>query len=214
MQKVPNYYNTFSTIYDFISFQKYYGKAREEAVKRLQIKKNMTIINVACGTGQNFKYVQQYLKGTGLVIGLDFSNGMLDQANKKIINNQWNNIRLIHADAKQLSYEDLRKKLPSTTSLNKIDCVICDLGLTAIENWQVVIDNMLNVVKDNGRIVIMDWYMEELTFRGKFVNWIGKSDITRPTWKYFKKHVDHFELDHNYNRGGVFVASGNKKINR
>ena len=60
------------------------------------------------------------------------------------------------------------------------------------------------------KIVIMDWYMEKRTLRGAFIEWIGKGEVTRPIWQYLKPKVKDFKLDHSFNRGGVFVASGRK----
>lgn len=45
---------------------------------------------------------------------------------------------------------------------------------------------------------------------GHFMNLIGNADITRPTWKYFKKQVKDFNLEHSFKNGGLFVASGYK----
>ncbi|WP_185956052.1 hypothetical protein [Melghirimyces algeriensis] len=56
----------------------------------------------------------------------------------------------------------------------------------------------------------MDWYMNRVTRWGRFINWIGKADITRPTWHELQKNRSDFQMDHSYHGGGVFVASGTK----
>ncbi|MFT4667479.1 MAG: ubiquinone/menaquinone biosynthesis C-methylase UbiE [Polaribacter sp.] len=51
-------------------------------------------MNVPCGTGVNFKYFQSSLENSGLIIGIDLSSGMLDQAKRKTKKNGWTNIDL------------------------------------------------------------------------------------------------------------------------
>ncbi len=34
--------------------------------------------------------------------------------------------------------------------------------------------------------------------------------VTRPIWQYLKTRVEKFQLNPNFNRGGVFVATGEK----
>ena len=83
----------------------------------------------------------------------------------------------------------------------------------ARNGWKNVINNMLRLVKPGGRIVVMDWYMEKLSFRGRFINWIGDGDITKPIPNYLKSKLDNYRLDRKHKRGDVFVASGTTKIN-
>ena len=209
-KKVSKYYNRFSKFYDKLSPKGYYLKARKKAVDELELKKGDTVLNVACGTGQSFEFFQEYLKDTGLIIGLDFSDGMLSKAKEKVKRNNWKNIQLINGDANLLSEAWLTNQIGQAKKL-QIDASICDLGLSAMPDWENVLNRIMEVTKPNGKIVIMDWYMEKLTIRGQFVNWIGEADITRPTWKYLETRADNFKIDRSFNRGGVFVASSNKK---
>ncbi|MFI2743045.1 methyltransferase domain-containing protein [Zhouia sp. PK063] len=78
-----HYYDKLSVIYDYIS-NWYYKKARNYAIKELQLKNGQTVLNVPCGTGVNFKYFNEYLNNSGLIIGIDLSSGMLDKARQKI----------------------------------------------------------------------------------------------------------------------------------
>lgn len=207
---VSRYYNNLASLYDWLSPKSYYLKARKKAVKELGLGKGDTVLNVACGTGQNFELFQEYLKGTGLVIGIDFSAGMLAKAKEKIKRNNWHNIQLINGDANLISEKWLFERL-NLTEKTEINASICDLGLSAIPNWENVLNRMIEVTKPKGKIVIMDWYMEKLSWRGRFINLVGKADIRRPSWQYLKAKTDNFKMDQSFNRGGVFVASGNKR---
>ena len=69
---------------------------------------------------------------------------------------------------------------------------------------------MISILKPKGRIVILDWFIEEPSLRGDFVKWIGKGEVNRPIYQYLKTKVVDFQLDDSFNFGGVFVASGTK----
>lgn len=209
-KRIAKHYDIFSKLYDILSPKAYYLKARKKAVDELELKEGNTVLNVACGTGQSFEFFQEYLKGTGLIIGVDFSEGMLSKAKEKVSRNGWQNVRLVNGDANLLSEDWLRHKLNSDTKL-QIDASICELGLSAIPNWENVLNRIIEVTGPKGKIVIMDWYMKKLTIRGHIVNLIGNADITRPTWQHLEKHSCNFKLENSFNRGNVFVASAKKK---
>lgn len=205
-EKIAKYYSSFSRWYDRLSPASYYLKPRKKAVKELYIKEGDTILVVACGTGQLFGPLQDLLKCNGLVIGLDLSPGMLSKAREKIRKNDWKNICLIEGNATELSERWLSERLDRPEGI-QVDASICELGLSVMEDWAKVVDKMMDVTKPGGRIVVMDWYMEDLNFRGRIINYIGKADITRPTWKYLKNRSENFLLDRSFKKGDVFVAS-------
>ena len=208
-KKAISYYDAFSRVYDIFSPKVYYHKARNHAIEELGLQQGQTILNVPCGTGQNFEYLQQYLQNTGLILGVDLSQGMLEKAKTKIQQHEWINIQLIKRDVRELNLKWLKEYSKQGNPM-VIDAILCDLGLSGFPDWQQVMDQFLEILKPGGTIVIMDWYMDKKTLRGAFIEWIGKGEVTRPVWQYLKTKVTDFKLDHSFNRGGVFVASGKK----
>jgi len=97
------YYDDFSNVYDWFSPKWYYHEARAYAIEQLALKSGDTVLNLPCGTGQNFEYFQKHLNGTGLIIGIDLSEGMLEKAKQKVTDNHWNNIKIIKEDATQIN---------------------------------------------------------------------------------------------------------------
>ncbi len=161
------------------------------------------------GTGQNFEYFQQYLRNSGLIVGVDISLGMLGQAQNKIDQNQWHNIKLLNQDGTNLG-SSLVNEFLEENSLKGFDAILCDLGLSGFPQWKEVIDILVSMLSTNGRIAIMDWYIEKPSLRGIFVRWIGKGEVNRPIWQHIETRVADFQVDSSFNRGGVFVASGSK----
>jgi ubiquinone/menaquinone biosynthesis C-methylase UbiE len=207
LKKAINYYDIFAQVYDLFSPKWYYHEARDYSIKQLQLKEGDTILNLPCGTGQNLESIQDYLNNTGLIIGIDLSGGMLNKAENKVKKNEWNNIKLIKADATKVEPNWIKTQLNHSL---KIDAILCDLGLSGFPEWKQVIDNMLLILPLGGRIVIMDWYLPKPTLRGKFIKWIGKGEVDRPLYQYLESKVSNFSVVTSFNHGGVFVAVGVK----
>ena len=208
--EATSYYDKFSRVYDIISPKFYYHKARSQAIEELKLIKGKTVLNVPVGTGQNFEYFQRYLKKSGLIIGVDISSGMLSKAQAKIDRNQWTNIELLNQDVINLD-NTLKNELIEENNFKGFDAIFCDLGLSGFPHWEKIIDELLSMLSENGRIAIMDWYIEKPSLRGNFVKWIGKGEINRPIWQYLEVNANDFKVDSSFNFGGVFVASGTKK---
>lgn len=207
--KARSYYDKFSRVYDWLSPKAYYHKARQVAVDRLDLKEGQTVLNVPIGTGQNLEYFQRYLHGTEKIIGVDISEGMLSKAFDKVRDQDYPNVTLQNADVSMLDrawVEGYGVENPD----EPVDAIICDLGLSGFEEWRDVVDNLLEVLKPEGRFVVMDWLIEKPSLRGEFIKWIGGGEVDRPIATYLQTKLDSFELDHSFNRGGVFVASGIK----
>ncbi|WP_241240791.1 class I SAM-dependent methyltransferase [Maribacter sp. MJ134] len=183
-EKAIRYYDKISKIYDYIS-NWYYKNARKYAIEELELKKGQTVLNLPCGTGVNFKYFQSYLENSGLIIGIDLSGGMLDQAKRKTEKNRWTNIDLELYNATKIDQNWLVKYSERKGQI-KIDAIFCDLGLSGLPEWRNIIDNMVSMLSPKGRIVILDWYLEKPSLRGQFVKWIGKGEVDRPIWQYLK----------------------------
>ena len=206
-RKANAYYDNFSRIYDLASPRSYYHKARTVAVERLGLKEGQSVLNVPVGTGQNLEYFQQYLLGTGLVLGVDISPGMLSKARQKVEKNDWGNVELLERNVSEID----RRYVQEYTNGIGFNAVLCDLGLSGFPDWEKVIDHLVSILSTGGTISIMDWYLDKPSLRGEFVKWIGKGEVDRPIWQYLENKVDGFIVDSSFCRGGVFVASGVKQ---
>lgn len=133
---------------------------------------------------------------------------MLNKAKDKISKNNWNNVTLHLESANEINEDWLKQTFSKDIC---VDAIFVDLGLSGFPNWQTVIDNLLDILKPFGTIVIMDWYISKPSLRGRFIKWIGKGEVNRPIYQYLETKVANFSIDTSFNRGGVFVATGIKK---
>lgn len=207
MNMAESYYDKFSRVYDLLSPDWYYRKPRKFAIQALALGEGQTVLNLPCGTGQNFRYFQQYLNGSGKIVGVDLSSGMLQKARGKIASNGWDNISLFKDDATKVDESWVQHHLGEGV---KFDAILCDLGLSGFPEWRNVIDNLLPLLRPGGRFVIMDWYIEQPGLRAEFIKWIGGGEVDRPLYQYLAERVDGFRLEDSFKGGDVFVAWGDK----
>src|SRR5262245_48818151 len=106
LSAVRSWYDSLAWIYDPLTDLAFRYR-RNQAIPRLEITEGLTVLDVACGTGLNFAAVAKRLGVTGTLIGVDYSEGMLERARRKIARRGWKNVHLVRADAAQLTHADL-----------------------------------------------------------------------------------------------------------
>jgi ubiquinone/menaquinone biosynthesis C-methylase UbiE len=179
------------------------GRPRREAVAQLRLEPGDAVLDIACGTGLNFPFIEAGIGPEGLLIGLDYSSGMLAKARRKVRRNRWENVRLIHADARTLS-EDLLKE---RAGVDRVDKAICTLGSTVIPDWETAFERSCALLKPGGRYAIMDWHVKRRNLFSWFLNAVSQGDVSRRTWA----PLEHRAEDYSYLTfvgGNVFVAAG------
>lgn len=209
--KLMKWYDLFSNIYDS-SLEKLYFESRKRAVELLNLESGQVLIDIACGTGANFKHI----KATNMdveIYGTDFSEGMLRKGQTTIEENNWNNITLFQADARELSYNLIRERTNQDLSFDR---VICVLGLSVIPDWKQVIDKMLDLLKENGKIVIVDVFAEKRDFNTWLVEKLARADLNRKIWQILEIktndfHYEYLPVKESKVGGKLFVACGIKK---
>ena len=83
---VKESYDQLAVFYDVLNklyFLGNDGHYRTELVKHLILKPDSSVLDLCCGTGLNFPYLQQFIKNEGKLVGLDVSLKMLLKAKMK-----------------------------------------------------------------------------------------------------------------------------------
>src|SRR5689334_18319321 len=68
---------------------------RRLAVQALRLSAGDTVIDMACGTGLNFRLLQQAVGPGGRIVGVDLTDAMLARAEERIAANGWRNVSLV-----------------------------------------------------------------------------------------------------------------------
>jgi ubiquinone/menaquinone biosynthesis C-methylase UbiE len=119
---------------------------REETIDLLGPLDGATVLDIGCGTGRNFPLLVPRVGAGGRIIGLDYSEGMLTQARKRILANEWDNVELIRGDAATL--QGVPERVGAVLSIWCLG-IVYDLG--------AALQRALDVLKPSGRIAIMDF---------------------------------------------------------
>ncbi len=198
-----SWYDIISHVYDIGATGS--GRGRRQAVAQLRLEAGDVILDLASGTGLNFPFVEAGIGSEGLLIGLDYSSGMLAKARRKVQRKGWGNVRLIQADARTLS-EDLLKE---HANVDRIDNVLCTLGFTVIPDWEAVFEQSWVLLKPGGRYAIMDWYVKQRNLFSWFLNSISQGDVSRRTWAPLEQKTEDYSY-RTFIGGNVFVAAGTR----
>ncbi|PZX55563.1 class I SAM-dependent methyltransferase [Algoriphagus chordae] len=205
------WYDVFSSFYDN-SLEKLYFSSRKRAVELLDLNDNQTVIDIACGTCANFKHIKASNDNVTLY-GTDYSSGMLKKGLDLIKKNSWKKTYLFQADARTLTLSSIEKH---TNNKMGFDRVICVLGLSVIPEWELVLNNLIGLLNENGKIVIVDVFAEKRNLNTWLVEKIAKADLNRKIWQTLETktnnfHQEYLDVKESKVGGKLFVAVGVKR---
>lgn len=205
------WYDIFSSFYDN-ALENLYFESRKKAVEHLDIKNGQTILDVACGTGSNFKHIRA-VNNQVSIYGTDFSEGMLRKAKLLIEINKWENIYLFQSDVRLLNFSSLKNYANVNIGFDRI---ICALGFSVLPEWELILDNLLGILNPNGKIIILDVFAEKRDFNTWLVEKIAKADLNRKIWQTLETKANDFYCEYlpvkeSKVGGKLFIASGTKR---
>lgn len=205
------WYDLFSHVYD-AALEPIYRDARRQMANALSPRQGDTVLDLACGTGQNFPYIAPWLGARGRLIGLDASKGMLRKATRRVERHGWGNVRLTEQDAHNVSRAGLQLAIGDQFTVNH---VVCALGFSVFTDWIHVLERAVELLPPGGRIVVLDVYAERRVPQTFLVEQLARAELSRQVWMELKKMVRAFEWrylkgsPHVYG-GKVYLAIGEK----
>jgi ubiquinone/menaquinone biosynthesis C-methylase UbiE len=128
-------------------------RLRREIVSRMNLNPGDTVLDVACGTGLNFEALQNRIRSSGQIIGLDYSDTMLSYARSRIEQHHWRNVSLQQGDATQLNLK-----------AGSVNAALCTLAIGLMPDPRLVLERMLEALRPGGILLIADgklstrWY--------------------------------------------------------
>ena len=188
VKKVYSYWGKKRTLYNIsskISFFGYENFLRNRVIGLMNLKEGSRVLDVACGTGLNFKFIENKIGPSGKIIAIDYVKEMLEAAEKEMKSRQYKNIRLILGDAASMSFPN-----------NYFDGIVSTLGLTAIPNHFEALKRCKKMLKPNGKIAILDGKYSDMKYAKFIINsllkvirlegtWDSKKDVIKDLGKLF-----------------------------
>ena len=151
LAEVRKNYDAVSAYYDLATdliFHRLLGLYdwRKRAIDRLQLRAGDTVLDIGCGTGNNFELIQQAVGSSGRIIGVDYSPGMLKRARRRCENAGWTNVVLLQDDVAQLDQVS-----------QDVDACVSIWCLGIVHDLPAALRRMITLTRSGGRISILDF---------------------------------------------------------
>jgi ubiquinone/menaquinone biosynthesis C-methylase UbiE len=152
------YYDLFSRVYDSIirlHSQDIEGSLRRFITEKTNLSKGQRALDLCTGTGSVAAELAKRVGGNGLAVGLDFSRGMLEKANRKALRLHLNQLHLVQANASQLPFKE--------SSFHGVTCSHAFYELKGEERAKAI-NEVARVLTDGGRFCLMEHAKPEKAF--------------------------------------------------
>ncbi|KAB7708907.1 demethylmenaquinone methyltransferase [Bacillus aerolatus] len=147
-EKVHRVFEKISSNYDqmnsLISFQQH-KRWRNDTMKKMAVEKGAAALDVCCGTGDWTIALAKTAGPEGRVVGLDFSQNMLNVGKEKVEEAGLKRVEMIQGNAMELPFED-----------NTFDYVTIGFGLRNVPDYMQVLQEMHRVLKPGGMAVCLE----------------------------------------------------------
>lgn len=146
----------------------YEQQERSRAVLQLlRARRGDTILDIGCG---NARDIISILRASATVVGVDLSQGMIDQARQDLASAGYHDVRLEVGDATRLRFP-----------AESFESILCSEVIEHISNTDQAVSEMHRVLKPGGRLIIStpnrrSWYGFD-----RYVLW---SRILRRKWNH------------------------------
>jgi len=175
------WYNCISSIYDYFTVFPY-QKVRLEAISKLNIASGDTVIDLGSGTGLNLEKLSQLVGKDGLVIAVEPSKGMLNQARKKAENFTFKNVLFVEKNISEYVRSDEFIKV-SKPNLK----VISVLVISVIPNWKEDLRALIRALPNDSQFLIMDLFSKKKNIVTFCIDKIAQSDTSRKSWSVLEE---------------------------
>ena len=209
-------------LYDFLApaydpaFKAIYLPFRTRALELLPAMGGASVLDLACGTGQNFPLLTPRIGGWGKIIGIDISSGRLRRARRRVLRATASrarlpNVSLVQMDATRLS----PAAFDAQTGLSSVDFVVCAYGFTTMRGWKAAFSSSFGLLKPGGGYLIHDIDAPRRNFHSFAVEMATGCDFSQKVWQPLQTGCPDFRMDYldpsaHLFGGRLFVAYGTK----
>lgn len=148
VRRVYSFWGRHARLYaaqDFVSFMGRPGPIRGVAAAKLGLREGDAVLEVACGSGRNLRYLEAAVGAQGRVVGFDYSAEMLAAADDLCRRHGWDNVRLVQGDAAALDVGEER-----------FDGVLSVLGMSAVPGYESAVKRCWEVLREGGVLSVCD----------------------------------------------------------
>ncbi|VAW89790.1 hypothetical protein MNBD_GAMMA18-2482 [hydrothermal vent metagenome] len=181
---VAETFDLVATDYDCRALR-FFGIAAQKMVAQLALNGNEQVLDIACGTGQVAIRLAEAVPN-GVVLGVDMSVGMLQQARRRAAAQGVVNIDFQHSDVDALLLEK-----------DSLDVISSSFGLFFFPDIHASVRHLASGLKPNGRLIFSSFSGDAFAPMSEMlVAELKKYGIDAPTasWRRLDSEASHREL--------------------
>lgn len=141
---IQAFYGRWARLYDLLARAPGIQSWRQQAVDVLDLRPGETVAEMGVGTGANLPFLRAAVGGSGRVVGLDLTEGMLSVARRRVARSDWTNVDLLHADA------------ADPPVIGDIDAILGSFVVAIFDDPASVVGNWLDRLRPGGRLALLD----------------------------------------------------------
>ena len=145
LAKIERVYTSYAKVYDWV-FGKVFQEGRQSVIKNLNAQRDEKILEVGVGTGLALPMYPRHCQ----IVGIDFSEGMLDQAKQRTAEYRMDHVQLHRMDAGAMEFTD-----------DSFDTVVAAYVVTAVPDYRKVVSEMIRVCRPGGRIIMLNHFSND-----------------------------------------------------
>lgn len=135
-------YDLASNLYRVVGFPM--GEFRRTAVDALVLGTGDTVVELGCGTGLNFPFLQRVVGPRGKIIGVDMTDAMLARARQRIDRNGWSNVELVQSDVARYVFP------------HQVDGILSTFAMEFVPEYDALIGRCSAALRPGRKLVVGD----------------------------------------------------------
>ncbi|WP_267545448.1 class I SAM-dependent methyltransferase [Arthrobacter sp. H14-L1] len=186
---VSDKYTRFAPFYDVLSGEyPLYHAGRVLGIAALAPTQGQQVLDIGCGTGLNFRLLQQRIGASGTIVGIDRSAQMLRQAHRRAEARGWSNVILVQADMVLVDPGALSGRIVEAGGSALSDAALATYSLSLMGDWKRAWATMTSLLGTDGRIGVVDMqdplsWARWLAPLARLACALGGSDIHAAPWR-------------------------------
>ena len=163
---------------------------REQAALALGLRAGDTVVELGCGTGANFPWLEQAVGPEGRIIGVDLTDAMLHEAEERARREGWKNVELVNCDAARYAFPP------------GVNGVLSTFAFALMPAYDAIIRNAAEALAPGGRLATLDLKAPEGSPRwllrlGIFLTrayGVSADQADRHPWESVARYLDEVEV--------------------
>ena len=142
-QRMERVYSRLSSHYDLL-FDKVFQSGREQAIRAMELRPGERVLEVGVGTGLALPLYPRTVE----VVGIDLSEGMLEEARDRINRLGLRHVSVLRMDASALQFQEAT-----------FDAVLAPYVISVVSDPRRVLAEMKRVCRPGGRLVVVNHFL-------------------------------------------------------